>query len=105
MPLAESSGTILADGTEQTIFDTSSLTHFFAYVFLHNMIAGDTLIINIYIKDVNGATMRLVDTFQYDGAQTRKGVPIPYYPTSEYKLTIQQTAGTNRNYTWAKYTT
>lgn len=104
MALSESSGSTAADGTEQTLWDTAALAYYAAYIFLHNMVSGDILVVKVYVKDVNSGTMRLYKSWTYTGAQTETAVFIPFLPTSEHKVTIQQTAGVNRTYKWNKYT-
>lgn len=103
MATVAGSGTTLADGTEQIIFSSTSLASYQPHLRLNNMQAGDTLVVRVYTKVGASGTMRVVYTATFNDAQTSPDLlqvapPIP--SAREYRVTIQQTAGTNRNYDW-----
>lgn len=66
------------------------------------MASGDTYVIKVYVKDQNGATMRIAKTATLSGAQTDPAAYLPFVPTKQYKVTIQRTAGSNRTFTWQR---
>ena len=102
-----STGTLTADGTEQTI-DTLNpgVPGFcFWYVDLENMASGDTVVIRENV-DVDGdGTYEVFNKSTYSDSQsepiisqsanlmTLNGVPI--------RITLEQTGGINRDYPWA----
>ena len=94
-------GTTTADGTEQTLWDITSTKSFGGMLFCHNMVASDILVIKVYIRDENqGTTMRKVYEETLNDAQDPESFVIPTIPAGKHKVTIQQTGGTNRVYTW-----
>lgn len=102
MPTVNSQGDITADGTEQTVWDVTTNKWFSGYVDLENMAAGDTTILKRYIQVRSTGVSTLVIEWQdtYVDAQTNKKMiyfaPLP--SDIEYKVTLTQTAGTNRVY-------
>jgi len=101
MAVVVAEGTVTADGTEQTLLDSSLLATFQAHVSLINMAGGDTVVIRIKSKIGSLGTLRTVYEATFSGAQTganllQIGPPLP--SGWQYVLTIQQTAGVNRQY-------
>jgi len=100
MPL-NSEGTITANGTEQNVWDITTGTKFLmGQIDLQLMQSGDTVVIRRYIKVRTSSTLAVEWKDTYADTQTDMNIinfP-PLSPVSEYKLTIQQTTGTNRNY-------
>lgn len=97
-------GALLMDGTVQNIIPTSTgLKYFSAWLFLQNMASGDTIIFTIYANDPQSSTERIYDQFTVSGAQTKTGVFIPNIPTDSFRVTAEQTAGTNRTINWVRY--
>ncbi len=105
MALLRFDGSVLTDGTEQTLFDVSTLKHYAADIFTHNMLAGDIVEIKVYKKDDNAAVMRVYRTRKIKNVQADPAFFIPFLPTSQYKVTIKRIAGTDRTYTWNRYET
>jgi hypothetical protein len=106
------SGTKTADGSEQTIRDETSAEGkvYDASIDLGLMASGDAVEIRLYAKLLTGGTLRRVYYRKYYDSQDSEGVlksPIVYIPAitvvKEWKLTLKQTAGTNRNYDWTIY--
>lgn len=100
------SGTLTADGTEQTIDTLTPAAPgvVFWYIDLENMVSGDTVVIRERV-DVDGdGTYEIFNTYTYTDAQvapvisqsenlmTDTGLPV--------RITLEQTAGTNRSYPW-----
>jgi hypothetical protein len=99
-------------GTEHTLRDeTGSEGNVLdAIVDLGNMASGDTVEIRVYMKALSGGTIHRAYYQKFVGSQDDEGnlkSPIIYVPattaTSEWKLTLKQTAGTGRNYDWTIY--
>ena len=107
MPTVNSQGDLTADGTEQTLIDAVTSKWFSGYIDLENMSSGDTTVIKLYIKVRSSGVSTLVLWWQdtYVDAQTNKPIlyltPMP--SDIEYKVTLTQTAGTNRVYPWKFY--
>ena len=100
IPIEEFSvGTLTADGTEQTVFELTSLAELEGWIDLANMESGDVVIIKVYVKTRSGGTYRLYDSASYSGIQSSPGLHITKLP-AKYGLkgTVQQTTGTNRTY-------
>jgi hypothetical protein len=98
-------GQTTMDGTEQIIFESTELGEYSGYLFLDAMQSGDTLTIRIYIKDpvTDSYKKWLEDT--YSGALSCPALRMePIVGKSGVKVTLQQTAGTNRtiNHMWFK---
>lgn len=101
-PTVVDSDTTLADGTEQTLFTTSTSNHYTASIDLSNMQSGDTLIIRAYKKVLTGSSFAEVIKETFLGAQDAPNFYIPFISCPfGYQLTIEQTGGTNRNYDWS----
>ena len=91
------SGTITADGTEQTLAEIDEATRISGYLSLANMQAGDTLVIRQYFN--LGTAYERYEEDSYSDSQSD---PIVYFTTKEIasstKITIQQTAGVYRDF-------
>ena len=102
MGITFTAGQTLMDGTEQTLWDTTADNHFAAHIFLDTMASGDTVEVRVYVYDEQDTTMRLEDLVTLTGVQASPAYYIPFITTKEYKVTLKQTAGTNRTYSWQK---
>ena len=110
MPLAfhprfriESKGTFTADGTEQTIREIARIGKVQGYIDFTNMASGDSVTIRSYVKIKSGGSYILQGQRALSDAQaTAKLMHIFEFPTPQYgfKITLEQTAGTNRAYDW-----
>lgn len=101
-------GTKTMDGSEQTIID--DVTTHDGYVFdgwldLKNLAGGDTIVAKLYAKAITGGTLGLyTPATTYTGVQAAPLVYIlPVTVPKEYKLTIEQTAGSYRDIDWVIY--
>ena len=103
MVLTEANGTITTTTSAQDLFDITALKHFATTVYTHNMVAGDEIELIVYVLDSNGSTMRKYRTKRIKDAQTDPAFFIPFLPASQYKVTIQRIAGTDRAYTWTRH--
>ena len=99
-----SDGTLTADGTEQTVVELTRLGHLEGYIDLSNMQAGDTLVIKVYVKIKSGGSYRQYDSGSYSGVQTSPALHVSALPASYgVKVTLQQSAGINRDYDYKFY--
>lgn len=95
-------GTITTTTSEADIFTRTGSAHYATYLFTHNMASGDTMVIKIYITDVNAVVERLYQTITLTDAQADPSGFISFLPATTYRVTIQKTAGTNRAITWLR---
>ena len=97
------SGNLTADGTEQTLANSTAASGtFMPRVSLANMVDGDIVEIRGYSKANGSATERQCWICSFANAQGDQLPPLPATPTAEdYKVTLKQTAGTNRTYQWS----
>lgn len=93
---------ITTDGTEQSLFDVTIDAHHACYLFTHNMVAGDSITVRVYIWDNEGSAYRKISTYLVENAQTEPAWFQSFLPSQQFKVTIQRTAGTDRNYTWQR---
>ena len=95
----ESQDTLTADGSEQDVVEITSLGQLEGFIDLANMQSGDGITIKEYIKLKSGGTYRLYDSASYSGAQSLPALHVVKLP-AKYgaKVTLEQTAGTNRDY-------
>ena len=107
---------ILASGTQTATIDTehtlldetaSEGKVLDALIDLANMVSGDTLELRVYVKALTGGTLRRAYYQKFVGSQDSEAIlksPIIYVPavtaTTEWKLTLKQTAGTGRAFDW-----
>ncbi len=100
-------GSTTADGTEQTIYENTNTRPFIFRnmdIDLSNMAAGDTTVIKKYAM-IDGTNYRLIRSTTYNDAQTLTGIIVSGNEggVAGVKVTLQQTAGTNRAYPWTYY--
>ena len=103
----DADGSQIADGTEQDLFAAqTTLATYWCKVSCHNMASGDVVRIRTYVKDENSATTRVLydDRVSYSHIKTDPVYYIPPIPTNSFKVSIEQTDGTNRTFTWLRGT-
>ena len=104
MPTVIDSGTTLADGTVQVLTDIVDNKYFTFKIDtgLMSTSDADVMVLTIYDMVLSAGTLRIYKQETYTGTQTE---PIkflaPLWITQEIKVTMQQTAGVNKNYAWA----
>jgi hypothetical protein len=100
-PTTPSEGSVTADGTEQTVVEATGTLEFQldGYIDLSNMASGDTVVVREYMKIASAGSYVKYAEETYSGAQS---IPLLHILTKParyaLKVTLQQTAGTNRNY-------
>lgn len=103
MTLSEFDGTIVANTSEQDLFEiTTGPRHFASTVYLHNLASGNVLTIRVYIYDSNTGQFRKYEDFSYSGVQIEPAIFIPFLPTTQYRVSVQLT-GTTRTITWTRH--
>lgn len=109
MDSSETGGTVAADGNEQTVYEQAAPAAIWnpavVYIDLTNMQAGDSITVIEHIKIANGGAYIKHDGVVYTGAQPTNQKLIAVSPVGRknrwgYKVTLEQTAGVNRNYVW-----
>ena len=99
----EGSGTLAASGSEQTIMEIARIGKVQGYIDFTNMASGDAVTIRSYAKIKSGGSYILQGQRVLSNTQaTAKLMHIFEFPTPQYgfKITLEQTAGTNRAYDW-----
>ena len=112
--LQETGGTLTADGSEQILYINDNPLGCFhphtLFVDLENMQAGSTVIIRVYYRLNAGGGLQLWDYHTYTGvdgglASGLKLISADLLPTRfGVKITLEQTAGTYRDYDWEIFT-
>lgn len=102
-------GSAVMDGTEIVLFSDSvdTLQYNMTYIYLDPMtsVTPDVITIKVYIWDNIAGSFKSYNTKQLTGQQTPDSVYyVPPLPTHRLKVTIQQTAGTNRTFNWERLT-
>jgi hypothetical protein len=102
---AETGGTLTADGTEQTLYINNAPAAIFEPLIVNvdctNMQAGDVIVLRAYYRITAGGNLRLKDEVTLNGAQDPALRNIVLEPNRYgVQATLEQTAGTNRNYDW-----
>jgi hypothetical protein len=97
-----SNNTITASGAEQTMLETTSYNWMEGYVDTTNLATGDTVVIKSYAKIKSGGSYIKMGSRIITGAQDPALLYIREFPipTWGFKITLQQSAGTNRTYDW-----
>lgn len=113
LTLSSVGGSLTADGNEQNLYYDNEPLGVFAPVVLivdvDNMEAADTIVVKVYhrMSDAGGLQLFQYNTWSgVDGglSDSVKLVVVELYPNRHgYRITLQQTAGTNRAYPWELY--
>jgi len=98
-------GKTTMDGTEQTLFENTSLGEFSGYIFLDKMQSSDAIVVRCYVKDVEDNVYKLYESYSYSGVQSKPAIRVvPMIGKIGVKFSAQQTAGTYRviDHMWFK---
>lgn len=98
----DSSGTVTADGTEQTLATSTTNATFQPKFDLSNMQNGDAVELRIYTKVLS--TSGLVQCWKgtYANVQINVDTIGPMLASDQsYKITLKQILGTARNFDWS----
>lgn len=102
MPTTLTTGNNTISTTEIDLFDITGVASYATEIFTHNMAGGDTFVIRIYTRDTVSGAFRLFAAETLTGDQAEDAKYIDYLTTSRYKVSIQKTGGTDRNFTWER---
>lgn len=92
-------GTLTADGTEQTVVEYTKLAVVHGYIDLQNMQTGDQVVIRAYVKFGPGKPYKKYAEETYTDAQSLPALYVlPRLTVYGIKITLQQTAGTYRDF-------
>lgn len=92
------------NGTEQNLFSSQVLIkHYSTKIFFDNLVAGDLIIIRVYDEDVDAGIEKKYRTTPVEGLQVDPEILVNWIPSSSYRVTCQQTTGTNKTITFALY--
>ena len=93
------SGTLIADGLEQTLIEFIDVGRVGGYVDLGNMQLSDKVVIRQYMKMVAGGSYGKYADETYDGVQIPRILYIkPKETDVALKITLQQTQGVNKSF-------
>jgi hypothetical protein len=103
--LEDATGSLVMNGTELTVKEFTTLTQRMdCYVDLSPVIGGDTVVLKQYMKIKSGGTYRLFGSETYSGVQASPATYVEVKPAKYgFKITLQQTAGTNRTIDWETF--
>lgn len=103
-PALIASGTLTADGTEQTVAELTSVipAKFYGWVSLANMDAGDKVTLRTYHKPPGGGYHKHA-TELYEDVLEEPEINIVLKVAEAYKITLEQTAGPFRTYEYRFY--
>jgi len=101
----EANGTVTMTGAEDLVFEVTDYKRFVeAFVDLSPMQAGDSIIVRQYMRIISGGAYKMYADVPYDDAQIIQLLWVVPKPSNYgLKLTIQQTAGANRIFTYAVF--
>jgi hypothetical protein len=98
-PYPYSKGTLIADGSEQTLVEFIGVGTISGHVDLQKMTDDDIVIIRYYIKLKEDGEYKLYDEETYVGVQTKPVIHFkPITVDVALKITLQQTAGTYKSF-------
>lgn len=96
------SGTLTANGSEQTLSTQTIATRYQTMVDLSAMVNGDTVILKIKVKCLTGGSAIQMYSAVYANVQANPLVALPEVNSLfSYAVTLQQTTGSNHNYDWS----
>jgi len=103
MALNSFDGNITTNATEQFLFDITALRHFATWVYMDNLVGGDSVQVRVEIQDPNDASTmkRYIDVLISD-AQANPAFYIPWVPTQQYRVSIQRITGPDKVITWCR---
>lgn len=102
MPTLNTSGTLSATASENTLATLTTNNTFVLVFDLLNMANGDTIIVRIKTKVLSGGTTATIYSAMYANDQgsvtVQQSVPVP--SDQEFVATIERTTGANFNIPW-----
>jgi len=108
LTLAQTGAIVITDNSETEVFNVSSIKHYATWLHVNQMVAGDKLVIRVFVFDDQSSVQRKYLDVEIVGAQTVPAIFIPFVPSGQYRVTIQQTepfAGPFHTYNFQRYET
>ncbi len=103
MALNSINGNITTTTGEQNLFDITALKHYATWVYLDNLLNGDSVQIRVFIQDPNdGSQMKKYLDVLISDAQSIPAFYIPWVPTEQYRVSIQRITGADKVITWCR---
>ena len=110
LTIQSTGGTLTADGSEQNLYYDNEplgvMSPIALLLDLELMEAGDTIEVKVYHRLSDAGNLRLFAFYTWTGADgsldnDEKIDQIDFYPNRHgFRITLDQTAGTNREYPW-----
>lgn len=102
MTLLETSGTVTTTTSEQTIQEkTDGSKYRGMHLYMDALANGDIMQIKVYTYDPVAASYKSWITQKISNSQTDPDWYVSFLPSTQYKVTVKKTSGTNRNINWA----
>lgn len=101
MPSIEQSGTITADGTEQTLATVASNRSLLLVVDPTDMFSGDRIVVRAKRKVLSSSSLMEFQSREISGAQSGLVVMDPITSPHEAVFTLEQTGGTFRDFEYS----
>ena len=108
LTLAQSGAVTIVNNNETELFNVSSIKHYATWLHVNQMVAGDKLVVRVYVQDDQTPISRKYLDVEIVGSQTVPAIFIPFVPSSSYRVTIQQTepfGGPFHTYNFQRYET
>jgi len=93
-------GTLVTDGTEQTLFTLTGNLFYGGYIDLTALASGDTIVVREYHQLNSGGSLIPSNTQTFTGARPtdKKVLEFPMKPNNHgYRITIEKTVGPSRS--------
>ncbi len=106
--LTETGGTLTADGSEQNVYINNAPAGVYRPICVKidftDHEATETVVLRTYYRIADGGALILDDAQTYIGVPTVPLINIELLPTRfGVQVTLEKTAGTNRNYLWEAF--
>ena len=106
MALTRTNGQTVMDGTEQNLFGSQTiLQHYATWIFFDALLAGDKIVVRVYVNDGQDVVERVYDKYTVPGPVDDPAIFNVFVPTDSYRVTCEQTDGTNRTISWQRLET
>ena len=95
---------LLMDGNEQDLFVKQLvLKQYETHIFFDELVAGDEILIRVYLNDDFDNAERRYITVPVEGLQTNPAFVVNWLVSTTYRVTCQQITGTFRTISWSRY--
>ena len=91
-------------GAEQDLFDKQiGLKQFETHIFFDQLVAGDEILIRVYLNDDFDTSERRYITVPVEGLQTNPAFVVNWLASTTYRVTCEQITGFNKTISWSRY--